>query len=76
VNGQLPLFGSQMVHLGCRGICLMCGVLLAMAEVYDDCGACPGFVEPVPPWALLGGSGTPAEQLPLVAASLEAGWAA
>jgi DNA (cytosine-5)-methyltransferase 1 len=65
---QFRLFGSQMVHLGCRGTCLMCGVLLSMAEVYDDCGACPGFVEPVPPWALLGGSGTPAGQLPLVAA--------
>ena len=62
--GQLPLFGAAYVHLGYRGTCLMCGVLLAMAEVYDDCGSCPGLVEPAPPWALLGG----AEPLPLVAA--------
>lgn len=32
---QLPLFGAQMVHLGHRGHCLMCGVLLAMAEVRE-----------------------------------------
>lgn len=51
---QLPLFGAQMVHLGHRGVCVMCGVLLAMAEVYDDCGSCPGFVSPAPPWSLLG----------------------
>ena len=57
---QLPLFGAQMVHLGHRGVCVMCGVLLAMAGIYDDCGSCPGLVEPVPPWMVLGTAG-PAE---------------
>ena len=69
---QIPLFGTQMVHLGHRGTCLMCGVLLAMAEVYDDCSSCRGFVAPVPPWAVLGAAESPAEPLPFVAASLEA----
>ena len=58
---QLPLFGAQMVHVGRRGHCLMCGVSLAMAEVYDDCGSCPGLVEPVPPWAVLGAVQEPLE---------------
>ena len=71
MTGQLPLFGVQYVHLGLAGVCVMCGVLLAMAEVYDDCGSCPGFVDPAPPWSVLGAAGEAAETLPL-AASLEA----
>ena len=58
---QLPLFGAQMVHLGHRGVCVMCGVLLAVAELYDDCSGCRGFVEPVPPWMVLRGEPGPAE---------------
>jgi hypothetical protein len=64
--GQIPLFGAQYVHLAHCGTCLMCGVLMSMAEVYDDCGTCPGVVAPVPPWAVLG-SGTGAGTFPLVA---------
>lgn len=56
---QLALFGAQMVHIGHRGHCLMCGVLMAMAAVYDDCSSCRGFVEPVPPWMVLGAAGKP-----------------
>jgi hypothetical protein len=70
--GQMPLFGRQMVHVGYRGTCLMCGVLLSMAQVYDDCGSCRGLVEPAPLWAVLGDSGGAAEALPFAAASLEA----
>jgi hypothetical protein len=64
VTGQLPLFGRQYVHVGLRGICIMCKVSLAMAELYDDCGSCRGRVEPVPPRAVLGAETAP---LPLVA---------
>jgi hypothetical protein len=76
--GQLPLFGVQAVHVGRYSrragflVCALCGASMAMVATYADCDWCPGFVEPVPPWALLGGSGTPAGQLPLVAAPLEA----
>ena len=67
MTATIPLFGFQFIHLGRRGICVMCGVLLAMAAVYDDCGSCPGLVEPVPAGTVLGGSGVPDGHLPLVA---------
>ena len=57
---QLPLFGAQMVHVGRWSrragllVCVMCGVSLAMAEAWDDCSSCRGFVAPAPPWSLLG----------------------
>jgi hypothetical protein len=51
---QLPLFGPQSVHIGYRGYCLMCKVLLALADDLTDCSPCPGWVEPAPPWAVLG----------------------
>ena len=62
MNGaaQLPLFGSQSVHIGRYApspslrTCLMCSVLLALADAFDPCGSCPGWVEPVPSWVLLG----------------------
>jgi hypothetical protein len=55
--------------------CAMCGALESFVTDWADCSSCPGFVEPVPPWVLLGGSGTPAGPLPLVAAK-ETPWAA
>ena len=51
---QLSLFGCQPVHLGARGHCLMCKASLAATSAWDDCWACPGWVEPAPPWAVLG----------------------
>ena len=51
---QLSLFGCQPVHVGCRGFCVMCHVSLAFDASLNDCGACPGWVEPAPPWAVLG----------------------
>jgi hypothetical protein len=56
---QLPLFGSQYVHVGRYApssslrTCIMCAVLLVVADEFDPCGACPGWVEPAPPWAVL-----------------------
>ena len=51
--------------------CAMCGALESFVTDWADCSSCPGFVEPVPPWAVLGGSEGTAETLPF-AASLEA----
>lgn len=74
LSGQIPLFGTQYVHLGRYSraagfvVCAMCGVSLAMSAVWSDCDCCRGFTEPVPPWAVLGGAESPAEHLPLVAA--------
>lgn len=77
MTGQLPLFGRQYVHLGRYSrtagfvVCVMCKVSLAIAELYDDCSSCRGFVEPAPPWSVLGAVQEPLGPLPL-AASLEA----
>ena len=58
----------QSVHLGHRGYCLMCKVLLSLAEAFDACGVCPGWVEPTPAgWVL--GDGRPAELERLEAAA-------
>ena len=56
---QLPLFGAQSIHIGryapipSQRTCAVCRVLLAVADVMDPCGVCPGLVEPVPPWMTL-----------------------
>jgi len=54
---QLPLFGPQSVHIGRYAsprTCLMCKVLLALADDLTDCSPCPGWIEPVSPRAVLG----------------------
>ena len=57
---QLPLFGPQSVHIGRYApvsslrVCLMCKVLLALADDLTDCSPCPGWVEPAPASAVLG----------------------
>ena len=57
---QLSLFGAQSIHIGLRGYCVACRVLLSLAEVFDPCGVCPGWVEPTPAgWVL--GDGRPVE---------------
>ena len=56
---QLPLFGAQSIHIGryapipSQRTCAVCRVLLAVADVMDPCGVCPGLVEPVPSWMTL-----------------------
>lgn len=73
---QLPLFGPVAVHVGRWSpvagflVCVLCGVSMAMTEVWADCDCCPGWVEPAPLWTL-GGSEAPAAPLPSVAAALE-----
>ena len=58
IPAQLPLYGLQYVHVGHRGPvtgnaeCAVCRVSLALADALT-CGACPGWVDPAPPWALL-----------------------
>jgi hypothetical protein len=53
VTAQLPLFGAQSIHIGLGGYCVACRVLLSLADSLDECGICPGFVEPAPAgWGL------------------------
>ena len=64
-TAQLPLFGAQSVHIGryapvpSQRTCAVCRVLLAVADVMDPCGVCPGLVEPVPSWMVLEAVETP-----------------
>lgn len=60
---QLSLFGSQYVHIGFCGYCVMCKVLLSLADDLAPCGNCPGWVKPAPPWALLTATGEPVLEL-------------
>jgi hypothetical protein len=70
--GQLPLFGTQAVHLGRYSrragflVCALCGTSMAMVAAYADCDWCPGVTEPAPPYALLGAEAQP-ETLPFAA---------
>ena len=57
---QIPLFGAQSVHIGLRGYCVACRVLLSLADEFDACGICHGWVETTPAgWVL--GEGRPDE---------------
>ena len=59
IPAQLPLYGLQHVHVGHRGPvtgaleCAVCRVSLALADALT-CGACPGWVDPAPSWAVRG----------------------
>lgn len=56
---QGVLYGLQSVHVGRYArspslrVCALCKVLLAVSATWE-CSTCPGWVEPAPPWAVLG----------------------
>ena len=59
----VPSLGNRVgekYRLG-ASVCVMCAALESFVTDWADCGSCPGRVEPVPPWAVLGAAEEPLE---------------